>query len=116
MMPKEKIKDILFYLYIVIFAIVVWYASYNFGAEYFRGENIPIGQEYRIKDIVIGENSTFVVKYYDNDEKHTERAMIPTDYNQFNFTQSNSSIAMLKLEKIENGANYWNIYIPKNES
>lgn len=116
MVSKEKMKDILFYVCIAIFAMAAWYVSYNLGAEHFRGGVIPIGQEYRIKDIIVGENSTLFVKYYDNDEKHTEKAMIPTEYNQFNFTQTNSSIAILKLEKIENGTNYWNIYIPKNES
>ena len=33
--------------------------------------------------------------------------MIPTDYNNFNFVESNSTIAILKLDRSDNDTNYW---------
>lgn len=110
---KEKLGELLLYLGIIILIVGVFSFSYYVGSS-FRSNtsDIPVGQEYRLKDIIQSSNSTFTVVYYDNDEEHTERAMIPTDYNQFNFTQSNSSTAILRLEKIENGTKYWNVYMP----
>jgi len=113
MISKEKMKDILFYMCIAIFAITVWYVSYNLGAEYLRGGGIPIGQEYLIKDMSMGPNSNFVIVYYDNDKNKTERRIIPSDYNVFNFTESNSTIPMMKLDNTNGGVNYWNVFIPK---
>lgn len=110
---KEKIKDLIFYICLAIFALIVWYASYDLGVEYFRGEVIPIGQEYHIKDINMG-NSSLIIIYYDNDKNNTERMLIPTNYNNISFIQYNSTLAILKLEKIENGINYWNIYMPED--
>lgn len=114
---KEKVGELLFYLGIMILIVGVFYVSYYVG-DSFRGNtsDIPVGQEYRLKNIIPDSNSTFTVVYYDNDEEHTERAMIPTDYNNFSFVESNSTIAILKLERSDNGTNYWNIYMPKNES
>ena len=113
--PKEKINELLIYLAVIIVIIGVFSVSYYIGYSKGNTSDIPVGQEYRLKDVIMGSNSTFTVVYYDNDEKHTEKAMIPTAYNNFNFTQSNSTIAVLKLERVNNGVNYWNIYIPNEE-
>jgi hypothetical protein len=112
---KENTNDLVIYLGIIILILGVFSISYYVGSL-FRDNtsNIPIGQEYRLKNIISGSNSTFTVVYYDNDEKHTERAMIPTNYNNFSFIESNSTVAILKLDRSENGTNYWNIYMQKN--
>lgn len=114
MSTKEKIEDILYYLVMTILVVVVFYAGYYAGPYIInRGsDDIPIGQEYQLKDVIQGPNSTFTIVYYDNDENKTEKYMVPTVYNTFNFTQSNVTTPFLKLEKIENGVKYWNVYVP----
>jgi hypothetical protein len=113
MISKEKMKDIFFYLCIASFAITVWYISYNIGVDYARGESIQIGQEYIIKDINIGPNSSFIIVYYDNDKNKTERMIVPSNYNVFNFTESNSNTSIMKLNNTNGGVNYWNVFTPK---
>ena len=114
MMSKEKMKDILFYVCIAIFAIIVWYISFHHGVEQFRGggESIPIGQEYLIKDIK-GSNSSFIIVYYDNDKNMTERRIISSNYNVFNFTESNSTAPVMKLDNVNGEVNYWTVSMPK---
>jgi hypothetical protein len=111
---KERINELIIYFGIIILIIGVFSISYYVGG-YFRSNtsNIPIGQEYRLKNITYTSNSTFTVIYYDNDKNHTEKVMLPTNYNKFNIIESNSTVAILKLESSENGVNYWNIYMQK---
>lgn len=111
---KENMEDMLYYLIIAVLILVVFYAGYYVGPYLINGNSngIPIGQEYQLKDVIQGPNSTFTIVYYDNDEKKTERFIIPTEYNEFNFTQSNVTTPFLKLEKVENGVNYWSVYLP----
>ena len=113
MIHKEKIKDILLYIFIAIFAVTIWYISFNLGMTTFRGGSIPIGQEYRIKDINTVKNSSFIIVYYDNDKNHTEKKIVSSAYNVFNFTESNLTVPIMKLENTNGDVNYWNIYIPK---
>jgi hypothetical protein len=93
---------------IVIDIVGVWNYSYNFGLENFAKRDITIGQEYHIKDVYIGSNSTYLIKYHDNDVNMTEKTMIPTNYANVNFTISNSSI--MRLEKVDGDVQYWNVY------
>lgn len=113
---KEKIEDLAFYSAIAILAVIVWYVSYNFGIEYYRGNQTPVGQEYLVKDIIVGPNSTFWINYYDNDNNKTEKTLIPTGFITINLTKSNSTESIVRLEKIDNGIQYWNIYMGINKS
>lgn len=113
---KENENGLLFYVGIIILIMIVFSVSYYAGSFFRNKSDIPIGQEYRLKNITSGTNSTFKVVYYDNDARHTERVILPTNYNKFNIIESNSTVAILKLERSENGVNYWNIYMQRKNS
>lgn len=111
---KENTTELILYVGIIILIVGVFYISYYAGNSFLRHtSDIPIGQEYRLKNVIPGKNSTFTVVYYDNDKSHTEKVMLPTTYNRFNIIESNVTVAILKLERSENGVNYWNIYMQK---
>jgi len=111
---KENTTELILYVGIIILILGVFYISYYVGNSFLsHTSDIPIGQEYRLKNVTLGNNSTFTVVYYDNDKNHTEKVMLPTNYNRFNIIESNVTVAILKLERSENGINYWNIYMQK---
>ena len=106
-MNKEKIEDFLLYSLVIIMIAVTFQMSYNYGIDTRdQKEIVPVGQEYHIKDVYIS-NSTYLIKYHDNDANMTEKTMLPTNYVNISFIASNSSI--MRLEKVENGIQYWNV-------
>lgn len=108
---KEKTENILIYLAVILAIFVVFQLSYNCGLEKFanRESDIPIGQEYRVKDIIPESNATYLIRYYENDNNMTEKTLVSSSYINITFIKSNST-NMMTLKKFEKGVQYWNIY------
>lgn len=109
-MDKEKIQSFALYSVVVLMITVVFYVSYDYGLRNLSQEEIPVGQEYHVKEIV-GTNSSFLVSYHENDENMTEKLMVQTAENQLNIVRTNDSQPVMVLDKIENHIKYWNIYV-----
>lgn len=109
-MNKEKIENLALYLLAAVVMVIVFYTSYNYGSERYAQNDIPIGQEYHVKEVLIEANSSFLIRYHENDNNMTEKIKVTSAKNKFNLIQTNSSQPMMVLDKIENHIKYWNIY------
>lgn len=117
-MDKEKIEIFILYSFMIITITAVFYVSYNYGLSLnTQDEAIAIGQEYLVKDIIIGPNSSVLITYYDNDKNMTEKKLVSTATNRFNIVEVNkTNISIMVLDKIEDHVKYWNVYIHKNDT